>query len=142
MKRMISLYFMADDIMLILECPSGVIYRNQVGGVLCWQAEVEGVLAPFEGNPAHVDQVQRLLCDHPRKLTAEIADAIDTLLSSDLATRFVRVDRTRLSESMEAWVYVIADTQEYVDLNTPSDYFGSVFGFGTATGVLTWQNSD
>lgn len=142
MRRIVSLYFMPDDIMLIVECPSGVIYRNQVAGVTCLQAEVEGVLAPFAVNRALVDQIMALPYEDTPSLTNEIADVIDTALASDLAMRFVRVDRKRLSESFEAWVHVIAVTQEAVDPNTPSDYHGSVFGFGTTTGVLTWPNSD
>jgi hypothetical protein len=47
----------------------------------------------------------------------------------------IRVDRSMLSESREAWVYVIvsADDKDFVPLADAS---------GEAKGVLVWPNSD
>ncbi len=39
---------MPDELMLLLDYPSGVIYQNQVGGNVCWQEELEGILAPID----------------------------------------------------------------------------------------------
>jgi hypothetical protein len=60
--RKVFLMELPDAIMLIVEHPSGVVYQNQVGGVGCWQAELEGVLTPVGLDP-----------DSPRRLARDRA---------------------------------------------------------------------
>ena len=117
---------------------SGVIYTNQVGGASCAKPKEEGFLIPFNDD-APLDQpegalVKRLsaLLENYMYLKDEEADAIDAILASYPDTACARVDRTRLRDSMEAWVYV--------DIEEPHD---SLFqGFGRCKAVLTWPNSD
>lgn len=142
-QRTIDLACMPDQVMLLVEQASGVVYRNQVGGVTCWQAELEGVLAPLEINQADVERIMRLRYPPGHGISAEIADVLDAALAGQPGARYLKVDRARLHESLEAWVYVVADTQD----DTPDhllgpDYFGAVLGFGRVNAVLTWPNSD
>jgi hypothetical protein len=139
----ISLAFMPHEVMLVLEHPSGVLYRNQVAGVLCWQAEIEGVLASVDFSDADTERIMTLPWQPTRGITSDLADAVDSVLAAAPRARYLKVDRARLQESAEAWVFVIADTPSDVTEFSPGmDYFGSIFGFGITTGVLTWPNSD
>jgi Family of unknown function (DUF6210) len=123
---------------LIVLLPSGVAFKAQVGGTWCRQEIAEGVLVPFENDPP-LDAPELALHAQLRKLlreiaalTDELADAVDHLLSAHHFTMGARVDRARLAESCEAWVYV--------DLRETND---SIFhGFGNCKAVLTWPNSD
>jgi hypothetical protein len=149
--KWILLNDLPDEIMLVVEHSSGVVYRNQVGGNVCWQAEVEGVLAPLDVAPAIKERIAVLRYPNGRQgITTEIADAIDAALASERATMFLKVDRSRLDESWEAWIYVMIDSpvSNVVDpyyppgQAPPRTYFGPLFGFGQAKGVLTWISSD
>ena len=150
-KKVIDLIDIPDEVMLVLEYPSGVVYRAQVGGVVCWKAEMEGVLVPIDLSDDSNEQIMN--CAYPQGregVTAEIADMIDARLASEAGARFLRVDRARLDESWEAWVYVIVDSPPTpppdmsgeISADTFGGYFGPVYGFGLARGVLTWPNSD
>jgi hypothetical protein len=144
-KWLILLYDL-EQAGVIVECPSGVRYRNQVGGNACFQAEEEGVLAPLELNQEAEDRLET--GPYPgggAALTDAHADAIDGILASHPNTSFLKVDRARLRDSMEAWVYVILVTPESTSTSADLEktrYFGPVYGFGATKGVLTWPNSD
>jgi Family of unknown function (DUF6210) len=139
----IDLAGMPYDVMLVIEHPSGVTYKNQVGGVTCWQAELEGVLAPLDVGDDDVERIMGFRYKPGHGLSVEHADAIDAILAAKRSTRHVTVDRLRLAESLEAWVHVTVATENEPasGLLGPS-YFGAVFGFGRVTGVLVWLNSD
>ncbi len=162
----------APGLGLVILFPSGVVYSNQVGGHACLTPTIEGVYVPL------VDEVQ----DHEKTLIEfftgpywngwccdgidePTADFIDGVLSRSLSTRFLRVDRTRLQDSCEAWVYVELSEQppecfsfidgkqartisgksvnltDDKDLPVPPEH-NLVYGFGKCGGVLTWTNSD
>src|SRR5579863_7633525 len=123
---------------LIVEHASGVHYQNQVNGVVCWQAEIEGVMAPLHFPPEIAAPLAAL--DYPQGIggiSSQIADSIDALLASTPSTSFLKVDRDRLDDSCEAWIYVSIETP--LERIQGEDH-GSVYGFGTARGVLTWEN--
>jgi len=61
-----------------------------------------------------------------------IADKVDEILSNCGFKNCIRVDRTKLESSHEAWVYVDIDGEK-------TDFLD---GFGRCKAVLTWQNSD
>lgn len=123
---------------LIVHAQSGVIYQNQVCGTLCRQNEAEGVLVPFDievplDSPHLALDIRfRTLLLEVMGLTEELALSIDRILADNLYTSFVSVDRTRLDESCEAWVYVDIREAE----------FSTMRGFGACKGILTWPNSD
>lgn len=142
-ERKILLRGMPDELMLIIECKSTVYYENQVGGVTCWRENIEGVLAPVDVAASTKQQIQDLpYAAGAAGISMEIADKIDLLLSSEAAARYLKVDRSRINDSWEAWIYVVALTPKGTAADYDSDYFGSPYGFETARGVLTWVNSD
>lgn len=128
---------------LILLWPSGVFYSNQTGGYACLQPRIEGIFVPLHDEL--VDQEQ-MLYDYftgPKwrgacinGIDEETASHIDHVLNLSFHTSFLRMDRERLNESHEAWVYVdVLNVAEHVDSRP-------VVGFSTRKGILTWSNSD
>lgn len=85
------------------------------------------------------------------------AGRIDRILAREHETAGLLVDRSRLSESHEAWVFVTIRThpdhfptlplscnaETRADpLSTANQAVSLLFGFGDARAVLTWPNSD
>lgn len=133
---------MPSEVMLVLRYPSGVVYFNQVGGVACKEEEIEGVLVPVEMSPASAAKFRSLPWGYGSGISLALADAIDELFSLESRMQFLKVDRARLCSSAEAWVFVTAETQSRSHEPRGTGYLGSVYGFGTVLGVLTWPNSD
>jgi Family of unknown function (DUF6210) len=135
---------MLNQVGVIIMFNSGVVYHNQTCGTACMQRFQEGVLvlptdpllvidAPFEVYQCPIEAALRKMTWYAiRGIDSERADEIDTLLKSNGFTSGIAVDRTRLQESEEAWVYVILE---------PGEYF-AYSGFGRCQGVLVWTNSD
>jgi hypothetical protein len=154
--------FELEELALIVECPSGVLYTNQAGGNYCLQPETEGVLVPL-GHSCNIEDKLYAFFTGPdaprRRLEPSHADALDIILRTPekpyvmTPTFFLEVDRTRLADSMEAWLYVtITESPEpyaFDEWNRneqpelpqhPTRY--PFAGFGRRSGVLTWANSD
>jgi hypothetical protein len=174
-KPLIRLYD-AGGLGLIVLFPSGVLYSNQVEGASCDQPQAEGIYVPlvdevvnqeeqlykwFTGY-TYVDGIVKLNGGGTSGIDPEDADAIDAILHARLLTSFISVDRSKLKESCEAWVYVkiinqpperpvsyssgVGKTASGLTV-TDADYPLGVFmyplyGFGECTGILTWNNSD
>src|SRR5258708_1544512 len=109
-KASIDLICMPYQVMLLIEHPSGVVYRHQVGSFLCKQVELEGVLAAVDFSDSDDQQIMKLPYGS-RSIIPEIADAIDAILAANPRARYLTVDRMRLQQSYEAWVFVHADTK-------------------------------
>jgi hypothetical protein len=147
-SKRIILYDLEEP-MLLISAKSGVLYQNQAGGNLCYQMEFEGVLMPLGISTANSRSIGKLNFSSEKKgISRDVADAIDDILSSETETKFLRVDRERMHESMEAWIYVRVTSSQgdfptiesaLLTRNTPLSYS---FGFGLCSGVLTWPNSD
>jgi hypothetical protein len=136
---------------LIVAFPSGVTYSNQAGGFACFQPELEGIFIPLrndclvEGNellsPAvgleeyFTGEKWRGAAMHG--IDEEDADFIDALLQSHRLSHCLKVDRTRLDESSEAWIHVEVGADEAGEIPIFSG-----LGPYPRYGVLTWQNSD
>jgi hypothetical protein len=122
---------------LIAQWSSGVHYTNQVAGYGCEHPEIEGVFVPLfdgVGHPALYAIGQHFRGDwHP--LTKRDADILDGILHRN-GLAFLTVERTKLSESREAWVWVA------IHDDIDSEFGPRIQGFGSQQGVLTWQNSD
>ena len=138
---------------VIIAWQSSVLYSNQAAGSFSTQPELEGVLVPF-GNDA--------LLEDQRFVSPEIelmrhftlgkhcgngaihgideadADVVDGVLKQYRFSRFLEVDRSRLKDSTEAWVWVTVKT----DLGPHGTYLFSGFEPYPRPGVLTWCNSD
>jgi hypothetical protein len=138
MRPTIRLWSLPHEAMFVIEHPSGVVYTNQTGGTACDQPELEGVLVPLDLEP---EQSERLaeLCLEAGRLSTELADTIDTILAK--APGGLRVDRARLHDSHEAWIFVVGETPPARD-DESGDWFGDWFGFAEIRGVVTWPNSD
>lgn len=67
-----------------------------------------------------------------------MADVIDAILQVTGSTDF-KVDRGRLDESDESWVYVEIETRDGSQAKHPAC---PVSGFGNCHALLTWPNSD
>ncbi|HEX3758125.1 MAG TPA: DUF6210 family protein [Kofleriaceae bacterium] len=127
--------------MLIIEHPSGVLYQHQVGGNVCHQAMLEGVLAPLDLSSSSIERIAG--CSFGmRGVTVEVADVIDSILASDSEGKYVKVDRERLDASWEAWIHVIIQSPVSPVQDATPSFFGSWYGFGPARAVLVWPNSD
>lgn len=139
MKRI--LLYDLEQPSLIAEHHSGVVYTNQVGGLLCFQAELEGVLIPLPFDIAMRQKLENL--SYPqgvRGINSDFADRIDEILR-DSGTNFLKVDRDRLEDSWEAWIHVkIVDSPDIYRVRTDDPH--TIYGFGESSGVLTWSNSD
>jgi hypothetical protein len=137
------------EVSLLLEWKSGVIYRNQVGGNVCYPAEMEGVFVPLDVDDGKSLALQSLPYQSGGiGVSEEIGREIHRLLQASLQTNCISVDFSRLSESWEAWIHVIVDSPEeektsvFTSITMKSKHFGPVYGFGRVRGVLTWANSD
>jgi hypothetical protein len=135
--RRVTLWNVEGVVAIVLES-SGVIYSNQTCGHACMQPEEEGVLVPFNDDPP-LDEPEKALwqrlrsiLEHAHYLTPDLADRVDTTLADQPDTRCARVDRSRLDDSHESWVYV----------DIAADASSLLSGFGQAKAVLTWPNSD
>ena len=106
---------------LIIDYPSGVFYSNQTGGFSILFPEIEGIYIPLKNNIERESLAFRSpeleLYDYfwgPKHrgvgatdgLDREDADFIDTVLEKWKLSDSLKVDRERLKESHEAWVYV------------------------------------
>ena len=137
----ILLYSMPNNLMLVIEHPSGVVYQNQVGGSVCEQAKLEGVLAPLGLELPNIERIMQ--CTYGMQgITAETANIIDSILASDSEGKYVKVDRGRLEDCLEAWVHVVVESPSSPDPTETPEFFGGWCGFGRARAVLTWPNSD
>ncbi|MBN1427712.1 MAG: hypothetical protein JXB07_04950 [Anaerolineae bacterium] len=139
---------------LIVEKSTGVHYSNQTGGTTCMQPEIEGVLIPIRNDVelesrrliSPENDLYQYFAGPPhqgtgacRGLSLEDADFIDGVLKHYKMREYLCVDRERLAESHEAWVFVLVNQEPASDSTTPL-YTG--LGPYPARGVLTWANTD
>lgn len=145
--------FHLDQMALVIEARTGVTYSNQAAGHACAHPELEGILIPFGNDPPLANPEMSLtailseLLVNVMHLDERWADAIDRVLAASTFTRIASVDRTRLHDSMEAWVHVVVDfTQQpfwrSTVLRTDETIPPIVSGHEHARGVLVWPNSD
>jgi hypothetical protein len=138
-KPTVLLYEMAG-VGLIFPYSSGVVYQNQTGGYACLQSSVEGIFVPLQGEPFdHYKAFHTFFFkgkwagNCANGIDGETADFIDATLARLPGHSGIKVDRSRLAESHEAWVHVT--------LADPT-CAGLLEGFNSAHGILTWSNSD
>jgi len=128
---------------VIIPCRSGVIYTQQVGGIACLHPEVEGVFVPLCSFKGDRDKLMEGLskifydkyeCHCYKGITEEDADYLDKVFRK--AKYPFKVDREKLRESVEAWLYIVI-TRDVVTYDVPW-----ITGIKGKKGILTWQNSD
>jgi len=136
---------------LIVALPTGVVYSNQTGGFSCLRPGLEGAFIPLRNDCLDTWELLgpgRALWEyfqgppyHGSGATAGLdeadADVIDALLARGPSSTNLRVDRTRLRDSHEAWVWVVISGDDA----GPAPVF-TALGPYPRHGVLTWQNTD
>ena len=125
------------DLGLIIKASTGVRYTSQTAGFACEHPEAEGFLVPLRtkiGRP-EIAALFGLFRGAWNSLNATQADQLDAALHRH-GFSSVRVDRSLLAESKEAWVHVRVTNpgEDAVPLTLRS---GEV-----ALGILIWPNSD
>lgn len=129
---------------LIVLYPSGVIYQNQTDGVSCSQDCEEGIFVPLfnialpnENHETRLgllhEELAKFFDGYSSPMSPKIADSMDSLLQNYLPLRGIKIDRSRLYESKEAWVYINGVPLDMADYAGFGDSFDA---------VLTWPNSD
>jgi hypothetical protein len=107
------------DLGLIIKAPTGVRYSNQSGGFACEHPETEGFFVPLRtrAGRSELTTLAGVFRGAWNRLDDVQADAADGALRRHGITS-IRVDRSMLSESREAWVHVIvlADDKDFVPL--------------------------
>lgn len=128
-----------SDAALIVPRQTGVLYSNQVGGTACLQPSLEGILVPIALETPLEDQAHALPAmlgkifeDCADAMENAHADAVDSVMASCIYTQGITVDRSRMADSCESWVYVQLVETEY----------GPIKGIAESNAVLTWPNSD
>lgn len=133
------LLYAQDNAGLIIPWLSGVIFQQQTGGYTCLQDSLEGVFVPLDDFAGHAEELHRFFtgpkwggnCDNG--IDDVTADFIDATLGRIPGHSTVKVDRGRLTDSHEAWIYVtVADPYST----------GVLDGFSPCSAILTWPNSD
>lgn len=146
MKPEIKLYD-AVGAGLVIIYPTGITVSNQTGGSACLQSFEEGFYLPM-ANDCLVESDQ---LTGPEKELAKYfsaryfgtgatdgindadAIAVENILGQYNLRGIIKVDRHKLKQSHEAWIYV----------TIKSDGFALLSYFDTdLNGVLTWNNSD
>lgn len=130
---------------LIICYPSGVLYSNQAGGYACLQPEIEGVFVPLVDCVKGHKQEEHLRKHFtgPKwkghcydKIDGKTADFIDKILADSYITKRLKVDRSKLNKSFEAWIHInILSDERDSDLR-------EFHGFESTNGIITWENSD
>ncbi len=139
-KKPIVLLYELQGIGIIIPWPSGVVYQNQTGGYACYQHQLEGILVPLEGESADFYQKLNDFFFHGKwagwcndGIDEETAELIEETLRRNPGYEAIRVDRTKLEESHEAWVHVAVEDPSAI---------GLLGGFESFKAILTWPNSD
>jgi hypothetical protein len=94
----------------IVSFPTGILYSNQTGGTSCLHPELEGAYIPLDAKAgeelyAYFEGPKHRGTGATHGLDAEDAAFIEMLLAQRHLSSFVSLDRSRLQESHEAWVW-------------------------------------
>lgn len=123
---------------LIVPMETGVVFSNHVNGFASEERQLEGLLIPINNDCMPQDylhlldvQLGFLFSGAEGGVDRVKAKLLDELFAVFPQTEGLKVDRNRLADSVESWVWVVADEVE------DSPYTG----FGEMKGVLTWLNS-
>ena len=133
---------------LIIEYASGVLYTNQAGGHACCQPTAEGVLVPL-GEECNIEKKLVEFFARAGRLQPSHADALDIILHTQeepfvvTPTFFLEVDRARLDDSMEAWLYVtiLSCPDEHMIAYVGGDHEGRYSDVVTLSG-RAWNPAD
>jgi hypothetical protein len=132
---------------LVIPHATGIIYTNQVGGHACFHPQAEGFLVPIANDVGLAPENRFLSPENDlflyftkqhscgESLTENDALKIEGIMHQLPLWGGLTVDRKRLADSVEAWVFVrIADSE-----NKPIPVDGLTYPLDA---ILTWTNTD
>jgi len=131
---------------LIILAETGVYYTNQVAGVACFHPVVEGYFVPFYLGYKNWRELRwelEMLGDSIGTwlgLTTEDADKLDSLFEKYEVP--LRVERSLLESSYEAWVYVRILDLERCGVRFEGVKERSLLHDDQPLAVLVYENSD
>lgn len=118
----------ADAVGIIVLSKDGNLFTNQAGGYACRHPEARGHLSDIEASPQVLEALDHVLFNwfSRRHCSGEPLDKLDIALVESVLRSIpiygkIEVDPSRLSESMEAWVYVKLDGKPCVVFWSNSD---------------------
>jgi len=139
--KIICLYD-ALGVNLIKLCKTGHIYYNQVSGNACSQNYAEGILIPFNEDTFPENELEKRLSQatiNENSFDIKLADKVDSILADYPFAKSATVNRNKLNDCCEAWVYVIIETE---NISLPNDSMPIENFEKKFHGILTWNNSD
>jgi Family of unknown function (DUF6210) len=125
------------DLGLIIKLPTDIRYTSQTAGFACEHPEVEGVFVPLRtrvGRP-ELATLSGMFRGAWNSLGDHQADSLDAFLKRCDFQR-ICVDRSKLTESTEAWVHVTVSGIEEDAVPLAIDSSEILYG------ILVWPNSD
>lgn len=140
MKKIIDVC-MNNGVGIIISYKSGVFFTNQTGGLACHHPIYEGIYTPLDldnpisfFNDIHLADIFDAYTTKDFIITLDDADKLDIIFSKHPNMKRFIVDRSKLKESEEAWIYVIMkhDNYQYADIQ----------GFKECKAVIIYENSD
>jgi hypothetical protein len=126
-----------DGVGFILLGKSGVIYSTQAAGLGCEHPEEEGWFFPvgdYLGGTKATEKLAVQFRGSPAPILPEEADFLDDFFRARYGK--IKVDRSRLEHSREAWVYVVARA------GAKEPIFEYVEGWKGRHAIFIWPNSD
>ena len=129
---------------IILITETNIAYSNQVGGTACLHPSQKGFYLPLIDEM--VEQEEALTGFFSGKkwkgacssgIDDETADFVDSVLEKSNHTKILKVDRSELQNSCEAWVRVNIDLSK-----DDFEEYKFLRDIKVDKGILTWMNSD
>ena len=132
---------------LIIPHPTGIVYSNQAGGHACQQPQLEGFLVPIANDVGLAPKLdfrspENELFQHfsnanscGEPLNEVDAQRIESIMHQLPLWGGLTVNRDRLNDSVESWVFVTIAATEH----RPILVGGITY---PVSAVLTWSNSD
>jgi hypothetical protein len=131
--KTVCLYCLSGLGLILEDESSEVTYFNQVAGHFCSQRYAKGTFVFLDDDPPSLYKIIVPYMTNRYTFSVEEADFLDAAFANSDCAKHLSVDRTKLEESAEAWVYVKID---------PDIENWSYAGFNVEMGILTWDNSD
>ena len=117
----------------VIPCPSGFRYSNQAGGIGCTHPELEGAFVMLDRTS---DLIPHVGCFRDEIEESE-ADQLDQYFALGKGCGYsITVDRSRLGDSTEAWVWV-----NCAPVDDGFTGFHPLAGY-SGPAVFTWENCD
>jgi len=135
-----------NGLYVIASHPTHITYTFQCGGYICRNNEMEGFLVSLEYTEPAEEALYDYFFNGPKYMghcyngiDTDDADQIEEILrikENGWATNWIKVDRTRLNDSVESWIYIRPEEGSHIPYcyNYPTDPNSEM--------VLIWNNSD